>query len=81
MLIQLKTPELLENLYNLPASPEVVVAQLQGQVLELQRELKEFKTRNKQLHEKLILAEAMMEGLPVPNSALVNGKHQENVSL
>jgi hypothetical protein len=23
----------------------------------------------------------MMEGLPVPNSALVNGKHQENVSL
>ncbi|NP_001300691.1 CDK5 regulatory subunit-associated protein 2 isoform 2 [Mus musculus] len=72
LLIQLKTPELLENLYNLPASPEVVVAQLQGQVLELQRELKEFKTRNKQLHEKLILAEAMMEGLPVPNSALVN---------
>lgn len=57
------------------------MAQLQGQVLELQRELKEFKTRNKQLHEKLILAEAMMEGLPVPNSALVNGKHQENVSL
>ncbi|XP_029395947.1 CDK5 regulatory subunit-associated protein 2 isoform X3 [Mus pahari] len=71
LLIQLKRPEVLENLYNLPASQEVV-AQLQGQVLELQRELKEFKTRNKHLHEKLILAEAMMEGLPVPNSALVN---------
>ncbi|XP_076790900.1 CDK5 regulatory subunit-associated protein 2 isoform X2 [Arvicanthis niloticus] len=71
LLIQLKTPELLENLYNLPASQEVV-AQLQGQVLELQRELKEFKTRNKQLCEKLILAETMMEGMAVPNSVLVN---------
>lgn len=78
MLVELKTPELLENLYNLPASQEVV-AQLRGQVLELQRELKEFKTRNKQLHDKLILAEAVMEGMEVPNSALVNGKHQENV--
>ncbi|XP_031233529.1 CDK5 regulatory subunit-associated protein 2 isoform X1 [Mastomys coucha] len=71
LLVELKTPELLENLYNLPASQEVV-AQLRGQVLELQRELKEFKTRNKQLHDKLILAEAVMEGMEVPNSALVN---------
>ncbi|GAB1288590.1 CDK5 regulatory subunit-associated protein 2 [Apodemus speciosus] len=69
LLIQLNTPELLENLYNLPASQEVV-AQLQGQVLELQRELKEFKTRNKQLRDKLILAEAMMEGMAVPSSAV-----------
>lgn len=71
LLIQLKTPELLENLYNLPASQEVV-AQLQGQVLELQKELKEYKIRNKQLLDKLILAEAMMEGMAVPNSAPVN---------
>lgn len=71
LLIQLKTPELLENLYNLPASQEVV-AQLQGQVLELQKELKESKIRNKQLLDKLILAEAMMEGMAVPNSAPVN---------
>ncbi|XP_052032610.1 CDK5 regulatory subunit-associated protein 2 isoform X2 [Apodemus sylvaticus] len=71
LLIQLNTPELLENVYNLPASQEVV-AQLQGQVLELQRELKEFKTHNKQLRDKLILAEAMMEGMAVPNSALVS---------
>ncbi|XP_063143294.1 CDK5 regulatory subunit-associated protein 2 isoform X15 [Rattus norvegicus] len=71
LLIQLKTPELLENLYNLPASQEVV-AQLQGQVLELQKELKEYKIRNKQLLDKLILAEAMMEGMAVPNSTPVN---------
>ncbi|XP_028610464.1 CDK5 regulatory subunit-associated protein 2 isoform X3 [Grammomys surdaster] len=71
LLIQLKTPKLLKNLYNLPASQEVI-AQLQGQVLELQRELKEFKTRNKQLCDKLILAEAMMEGMAVPDSVLVN---------
>lgn len=71
LLIQLKTPELLENLYNLPASQEVV-AQLQGHVLELQKELKECKIRNKQLLDKLILAEAMMEGMAVPNSAPVN---------
>lgn len=68
----------MENLYNLPASQEVV-AQLQGQVLELQKELKEYKICNKQLLDKLILAEAMMEGMAVPNSAPVNGKHQENV--
>lgn len=43
---------------------QAVVAQLQGQILELQAELKEFKTRNKQLHHQLILAEAMMEGRP-----------------
>ncbi|XP_036035114.1 CDK5 regulatory subunit-associated protein 2 isoform X4 [Onychomys torridus] len=71
-LIQLKTPELLENKYDLPASPEVV-AQLQGQVLELQGELKECKTCNKQLHDKLILAEAMMEEMTTPKPVLLNG--------
>lgn len=77
-LIQLKTPELLENKYDLPASPEEV-AQLQSQVLELQGELKECKTRNKQLHDKLILAEAMMEEMATPKPVLLNGEHQENV--
>ncbi|XP_060237202.1 CDK5 regulatory subunit-associated protein 2 isoform X5 [Meriones unguiculatus] len=72
LLFQVKTSELLENTYDLPVSPEVV-AQLRSQVLELQRELKEFKTRNKQLHDKLILAEAIMEGMAVPNPTLVNG--------
>ncbi|XP_055463510.1 CDK5 regulatory subunit-associated protein 2 isoform X5 [Psammomys obesus] len=71
LLFQLKTSELLENTYDRPVSLEVV-AQLQSQVLELQRELKEFKTRNKQLHDKLILAEAIMEGMAVPNPTLVN---------
>lgn len=71
-LIQLKTPELLENKYDLPASPEEV-AQLQSQVLELQGELKECKTRNKQLHDKLILAEAMMEEMATPKPVLLNG--------
>ncbi|XP_024906226.1 CDK5 regulatory subunit-associated protein 2 isoform X5 [Pteropus alecto] len=52
-----------------PAMQEVV-AQLQGQILELQEELKEFKTRNKQLHQKLILAEAVMEGRPAPDKTL-----------
>ncbi|CAH6790479.1 Cdk5rap2 [Phodopus roborovskii] len=72
LLIQLKTSELLENMCDHPASPEVV-AQLQGQILELQRELKECKTHNKQLHDKLLLAEAMMEGMAIPNPALLNG--------
>lgn len=78
MLIQLKTSELLENMYALPASLEVV-AQLQGHVLELQRELKEYKTYNKELHDKLLLAEAMIEGMAIPNPELLNGKHQENM--
>ncbi|XP_024906227.1 CDK5 regulatory subunit-associated protein 2 isoform X6 [Pteropus alecto] len=56
-----------------PAMQEVV-AQLQGQILELQEELKEFKTRNKQLHQKLILAEAVMEGRPAPDKTLPKGK-------
>ncbi|XP_007647098.1 CDK5 regulatory subunit-associated protein 2 isoform X2 [Cricetulus griseus] len=72
LLIQLKTSELLENMYALPASLEVV-AQLQGHVLELQRELKEYKTYNKELHDKLLLAEAMIEGMAIPNPELLNG--------
>ncbi|XP_016011423.2 CDK5 regulatory subunit-associated protein 2 isoform X2 [Rousettus aegyptiacus] len=52
-----------------PASQEVVT-QLQGQILELQEELKEFKIRNKQLHQKLILAESVMEGRPTPDNTL-----------
>ncbi|XP_051019193.1 CDK5 regulatory subunit-associated protein 2 isoform X1 [Acomys russatus] len=71
LLIQLKTSELLENVYDLPASPEMV-AQLQSQVLELRGKLKESKTRNKQLHDKLVLAEAMLEGMAVPSPALMN---------
>ena len=78
LVMKLKASELLENVYDLPASQEVV-AQLQVQVLELQGELKECKTRNKKLHDKLILAEAMMEGMTIPNPVLLNGKHQENV--
>lgn len=57
-----------------PASQEVVT-QLQGQILELQEELKEFKIRNKQLHQKLILAESVMEGRPTPDNTLPKGKH------
>lgn len=71
LMIKLKASELLENVFDLPASPEVV-AQLQVQVLELQGELKECKTRNKKLHAKLILAEAMMEGMTIPNPVLLN---------
>ncbi|XP_075801916.1 CDK5 regulatory subunit-associated protein 2 isoform X4 [Microtus pennsylvanicus] len=71
LMIKLKASELLENVYDLPASQEVV-AQLQIQVLELQGELKECKTRNKKLHDKLILAEAMMEGMTIPNPVLLN---------
>ena len=58
-----------------PASQEVV-AHLQAEVLELQGELKELKIRNKQLHQKLILVEAMTEGQPAPEEALPKGKHQ-----
>lgn len=57
--------------------PQEVVAQLRGQILELQGELKAFKIRNKQLHQKLILAEAMMEESPVPDKTLLKGKHLE----
>lgn len=64
------------SVYQLPATQELV-AQLQGQILELQGELKEFKARNKQLHQKLILAESMMEGRPAPDKTLLKGKYLE----
>ncbi|XP_045878580.1 CDK5 regulatory subunit-associated protein 2 isoform X2 [Meles meles] len=67
--ILVKPSRSLGNVYQLPVTQEVV-AQLQGQVSELQGELKEFKIRNKQLHRKLILAEAMMEGRPAPDKTL-----------
>lgn len=57
-----------------PATQEVV-AQLQSQILELQEELKEFKIRNKQLHQKLIVAEAVREGRPAPDKTPPEGKH------
>ncbi|XP_034520297.1 CDK5 regulatory subunit-associated protein 2 isoform X10 [Ailuropoda melanoleuca] len=71
--VLLKPSRSLGNVYRLPAGQEVV-AQLQGQILELQGELKEFKIRNKQLHQKLILAEAMMEGRPAADETLQKGK-------
>nr|XP_019586758.1 PREDICTED: CDK5 regulatory subunit-associated protein 2 isoform X2 [Rhinolophus sinicus] len=58
------------SVYQLPATQEVM-GQLQGQILELQGELKEFKTCNKQLHQKLILAETMMEERPAPDKTLL----------
>nr|XP_015095871.1 CDK5 regulatory subunit-associated protein 2 isoform X5 [Vicugna pacos] len=64
--ILIKPSQSLGSVCRLPAS-QGVVAQLQGQILELQGELKESKIRNKQLHQKLILAEAMMEGRPAPD--------------
>uniref|UniRef100_A0A452RNZ4 CDK5 regulatory subunit associated protein 2 n=1 Tax=Ursus americanus TaxID=9643 RepID=A0A452RNZ4_URSAM len=83
--VLLKPSRSLGNVYRLPAGQEVV-AQLQGQILELQGELKEFKIRNKQLHQKLILAEAMMEGRPaadktpvaVPAQPLVGAAYQDS---
>lgn len=78
--ILIKPSRSLGNMYQLPVTQEVV-AQLQGQVLELQGELKEFKIRNKQLHQKLILAEAMMEGRPAPDKTLQKGKHREKCRL
>lgn len=74
--ILIKPSRSLGNVYQLPVTQEVV-AQLQGQVLELQGELKEFKIRNKQLHQKLILAEAMTEGRPAPDKTLQKGKQRE----
>ncbi|EPQ15783.1 CDK5 regulatory subunit-associated protein 2 [Myotis brandtii] len=70
--ILIKPSQSLGSVYRLPATQEVV-AQLQAQILELQGELKEFKIRNKQLHQKLILAEAMMEGSPAPDKTLQKG--------
>ncbi|XP_032162924.1 CDK5 regulatory subunit-associated protein 2 isoform X6 [Mustela erminea] len=67
--ILIKPSRSLGNVYQIPVTQQVV-AQLQGQVLELQGELKEFKIRNKQLHQKLILAEAVTEGRPAPDKTL-----------
>ncbi|XP_032107333.1 CDK5 regulatory subunit-associated protein 2 isoform X3 [Sapajus apella] len=61
------------NMYHLPGTQEVV-AQLQNQILELQGELKELKTCNEQLHQKLILAEAMEDGRPTPDKMLLNAQ-------
>ncbi|KAM5331235.1 CDK5 regulatory subunit-associated protein 2 isoform 2-T2 [Glossophaga mutica] len=68
--ILIKPSQSLGSVYPLP-DPQEVVAQLRGQILELQRELKEFKIHNKQLHQKLILAEAMIEESPVPDKTLL----------
>ncbi|XP_068408237.1 CDK5 regulatory subunit-associated protein 2 isoform X3 [Eschrichtius robustus] len=61
--ILMKPSRSLGGVCRLPA-PQEVVAQQQG-------ELKEFKIRNKQRHQKLILAEAVMEGRPAPDKALL----------
>ncbi|XP_046924595.1 CDK5 regulatory subunit-associated protein 2 isoform X5 [Lynx rufus] len=68
--ILIKASRSLGNVYRLPATQELVT-QLQGQVLELQGELKELKVRNRQLRQKLILAEAMTEGRPAPDKTLL----------
>ncbi|XP_060010481.1 CDK5 regulatory subunit-associated protein 2 isoform X1 [Lagenorhynchus albirostris] len=47
-----------------PPAPQEVVARQQG-------ELKEFKMHDKQRHQQLILAEAVMEGRPAPEKALL----------
>ncbi|XP_030150388.1 CDK5 regulatory subunit-associated protein 2 isoform X5 [Lynx canadensis] len=74
--ILIKASRSLGNVYRLPATQELVT-QLQGQVLELQGELKELKVRNRQLRQKLILAEAMTEGRPAPDKTLLKGKSVE----
>ncbi|XP_029059417.1 CDK5 regulatory subunit-associated protein 2 isoform X4 [Monodon monoceros] len=61
--ILIKASRSLGSVCQLPA-PQEVVAQQQGQ-------LKEFKIHNKQRHQKLILAEAVMEGRPAPEKALL----------
>lgn len=78
--ILIKASRSLGNVYRLPATQELVT-QLQGQVLELQGELKELKVRNRQLRQKLILAEAMTEGRPAPDKTLLKGKHREKCVL
>ncbi|XP_043422189.1 CDK5 regulatory subunit-associated protein 2 isoform X4 [Prionailurus bengalensis] len=74
--ILIKASRSLGNVYRLPATQELVT-QLQGQVLQLQGELKELKVRNRQLRQKLILAEAMTEGRPAPDKTLLKGKSVE----
>ncbi|MBW01723.1 CDK5 regulatory subunit-associated protein 2, partial [Eschrichtius robustus] len=64
--ILMKPSRSLGGVCRLPA-PQEVVAQQQG-------ELKEFKIRNKQRHQKLILAEAVMEGRPAPDKALLKAQ-------
>ncbi|XP_058550336.1 CDK5 regulatory subunit-associated protein 2 isoform X4 [Neofelis nebulosa] len=71
--ILIKASRSLGNVYRLPATQELVT-QLQGQVLELQGELKELKVRNRQLRQKLILAEAMTEGRPAPDKTLLKAQ-------
>ncbi|XP_036915051.1 CDK5 regulatory subunit-associated protein 2 isoform X1 [Sturnira hondurensis] len=68
--VLMKPSQSLGSVCRLP-DPQEVVAQLRGQILELQQELKELKIRNKQLHQKLILAEAMMGESPVPDKTLL----------
>ncbi|KAM5298506.1 CDK5 regulatory subunit-associated protein 2 [Ctenodactylus gundi] len=63
----------LGSMYHLPASQDMV-AHLQNQILELQGELKELKIHNKQLHQKLILAEAVMEERPVSDRMLLHAQ-------
>nr|XP_030714723.1 CDK5 regulatory subunit-associated protein 2 isoform X2 [Globicephala melas] len=64
--ILIKASRSLGSVCQLPA-PQEVVAQQQG-------ELKEFKIHNKQRHQKLILAEAVMEGRPAPEKALLKAQ-------
>ncbi|XP_075416523.1 CDK5 regulatory subunit-associated protein 2 isoform X2 [Tenrec ecaudatus] len=71
--ILMKPARSLGSVHQLAATP-VVEAQLQGQVMELQRELQEFKTANKQLHQKLLLAEAMVEGRPPLDRTLLSAQ-------
>ncbi|KAF4019639.1 hypothetical protein G4228_011174 [Cervus hanglu yarkandensis] len=68
--VLIKPSQSLGSVCRPPASQEVV-AHLQAEVLKLQGELKELKIHNKQLHQKLILVEAMTEGLPAPEEALL----------
>ncbi|KAM4876951.1 CDK5 regulatory subunit-associated protein 2 isoform 3-T3 [Thomomys bottae] len=70
--ILMKPARSLGPAYRFPATQQLV-AQLQGQIVELQGELKECKIHNKQLHHKLILVEALMEGKPAPDQMLLNG--------
>ncbi|XP_007451558.1 PREDICTED: CDK5 regulatory subunit-associated protein 2 isoform X2 [Lipotes vexillifer] len=64
--ILIKASRSLGSVGRLPA-PQEVVAQQQG-------ELKEFNIRSKQRHQKLILAEAVMEGRPAPDKALLKAQ-------
>uniref|UniRef100_A0A8C2P537 CDK5 regulatory subunit-associated protein 2 n=1 Tax=Capra hircus TaxID=9925 RepID=A0A8C2P537_CAPHI len=73
--VLIKPSQSLGSACRLPASQEAV-AHLQAQVLKLQGELKELKIHNKQLHQKLILAEAMTEGRPAPEEALPKGNQR-----